>query len=53
LAVPVGLGFLRGGNLLPEPTHYCTIPHREKTQKRITRNILLPILKRNTRRQIK
>jgi hypothetical protein len=38
LAVPVGLGFLKGEELLPEPTHYCTIPHRKEKQKRITWN---------------
>jgi len=46
LAVPVGWGFLKGWDLLPELTHYCTIFLRKKTPKRITRSTLLPIIKK-------
>ena len=31
--------------LLPDPTHYCTISHIKKTPKRITRYVLLPVIK--------
>jgi hypothetical protein len=46
LAVPVGWGLLREADLLPTATHYCTISHVKKTQKRIARSTLLPITKK-------
>jgi hypothetical protein len=32
--------------LLPEPTHYCTISHRNKTPKPVTKYTLLPRIKK-------